>query len=290
MKVIADLVELQNVLQQWREQKERIAFVPTMGNLHEGHLSLVEQAKKLADRVVVSIIVNPLQFGPNEDFATYPRTLKEDTEKLEQADVDLVFSPTEQLLYPYGRDAQTRVTVPFITSELCGASRPNFFGGIATAVTKYFNLIQPNYTVFGQKDYQQCLVIQRLIRDFNFPIEFVMSPTIREADGLAMSSRNQYLSDQERELATELYRRLKDIEQGLKRKDEEKNFPQLAQSLCQEARFKLEKAGFVVDYLTVRHQQTLSLPNQNDSPSNCVVLGAAMLGKTRLIDNLLITD
>lgn len=289
MKVIFDLIECRNFLQQLREQGERIAFVPTMGNLHQGHLSLVAKAKTLADRVVVSIIVNPLQFGPNEDFSTYPRTMKEDIEKLENMAVDLVFSPSEEVLFPYGRDAQTRVTVPFITSELCGASRPDFFCGIATAVTKYFNLIQPDITVFGQKDFQQCLVIKQLILDFNFPIEFVMEPTVRESDGLAMSSRNQYLNAQERAIATELYQRLQYIVQALKQLSPEENFPQQAHSLCQDARFKLEKLGFAVDYLTVRHQQTLSLPSVNDSPSDCLVLGADMLGKTRLIDNVVIT-
>ena len=289
MIVVADLLELRTRAQGWRQGAETIAFVPTMGNLHAGHLSLVEQAHSLADRVVVSIFVNPLQFGPTEDFDAYPRGLEEDLSKLQTLSVDLVFTPSEESLFPEGREQQARVMVPIISAELCGASRPHFFPGIATAVTKYFNLIQPTVTILGQKDYQQCLVIKQLIRDLNMPIECVIAPTVRESDGLAMSSRNQYLTSSERELAPQLYQTLQRIADSVKRAEPGKNLPQLTQSLCRESCFELEKNGFCVDYLTVRHRHTLNLPSANDSADDLIIAAAAMLGKTRLIDNLLLS-
>jgi pantoate--beta-alanine ligase len=288
MKLVSDPKELASVLSLWRQAGKKIAFVPTMGNLHAGHLSLVERAASMADQVVVSIFVNPLQFGPTEDFDSYPRTFQEDCQKLQQYSVDLVFTPTQKMLYPDGPQKQTRVIVPFISDELCGASRPQFFSGVATVVSKLFHLVQPQIAIFGQKDYQQALVIQQLIRDLNFPIEFVMGETVREEDGLAMSSRNQYLSETERRKAPKLHQYLSKIVESLRVEQCKEDFLALAQRLCQESRLALENEGFSVDYLTVRHRRTLCLPSNQDTANDCVVLVAALLGKTRLIDNLLV--
>ncbi len=286
MKVIADVEELRTTLGHWRQRGETIAFVPTMGNLHAGHLSLVSQAKTQADRVVVSIFVNPLQFGPSEDFSTYPRTLDEDLSQLNKENVDMVFTPCEKTLYPEGREQLTRVTVPVVSSELCGQSRPGFFSGVATVVTKLFNLVQPNYAVFGQKDYQQWLVICQLVRDLNMPITMVMGTTVRESDGLAMSSRNQYLTASERQLAPRFSHALLSIKKHLNNAINKQNLLHLADTAIQEGIATLTAQGFKVDYLSVRNKMTLCLPCENDSPQDLVVLGAVWLGKTRLIDNV----
>ncbi|MBF0255331.1 MAG: pantoate--beta-alanine ligase, partial [Gammaproteobacteria bacterium] len=191
--------DLRGQIAQWRSQGQRIGFVPTMGNLHRGHLQLVRQAQERAERVVVSIFVNPLQFGANEDFASYPRTLEEDKALLQAEGVDLLFAPGVELIYPQGQQAHTQVHVPGISELLCGASRPGHFIGVATIVCKLFNLVQPDLALFGEKDFQQLLVIRRMVADLALPVEIIGIPTVREADGLAMSSRNRYLSPAGRE-------------------------------------------------------------------------------------------
>jgi pantoate--beta-alanine ligase len=288
MIVTIEPKELRVAIQQWRQQGDVIAFVPTMGNLHAGHLSLVSQARDNADRVVVSIFVNPLQFAPTEDFANYPRTLAEDLDQLSGYDVDLVFTPSEEMLYPAGREQHARVQVPVISSDLCGISRPHFFGGVATVVTKLFNLVQPDQAIFGQKDYQQFLVIKQLVRDLNMPIEVKMGSTVREADGLPMSSRNQYLTPGERQQAPQLFTALSKIVEKIKTNDNSANLHNDTLTFCSEAMGFLENSGFKVDYLTVRNKHTLALPVAEDSPQNLIVLTAAWLGKTRLLDNLVV--
>lgn len=261
-----------------------IAFVPTMGNLHAGHIHLVEIARQHAECVVVSIFVNPLQFGPNEDLASYPRTLKADCEKLETAGTDIVFAPNTGEMYP---ETQTMtITPPPIASELCGASRPGHFAGVATIVMKLFNIVFFNgsarqVAVFGKKDFQQLFIIKELVKQFNLPIEIIAGETVREADGLAMSSRNGYLSAQERASATQLNSALQSIVDAIKSGN--KSFPALETTAIQQ----LCEAGWQVDYIAVRSAKTLLIPKENER--DLVVLGAAKIGTTRLIDNLTIT-
>jgi pantoate--beta-alanine ligase len=206
MHLIQDIPRLRERVAKWRRNERRIGLVPTMGNLHDGHLSLVKRAMRLADRVVVSLFVNPLQFAPSEDFERYPRTIEQDRAALEAMGAHCLFAPDEQQVYPHGRDHQTRVEVPGISDLLCGASRPGFFQGVATVVTKLFNMVQPDLAPFGEKDYQQLLVIRRLVADLNMPVDIVSAPIVREPDGLAMSSRNAYLTPVEREIAPVLRR------------------------------------------------------------------------------------
>jgi len=213
--VTAEPGALQARLEGWRREGLRVGFVPTMGNLHVGHLDLVRAAAARTDRVVVSIFVNPLQFGPGEDFASYPRTLAEDLEQLAGEDCDLVFTPGEETMYPLGRDGTTRVDVPALSGILCGASRPGHFSGVATVVSKLFNLVKPQLAVFGEKDCQQLAVIRRMTAELCFPIEILGVPTRREPDGLAMSSRNRYLRQDERASAPVLYASLQAVAQGL---------------------------------------------------------------------------
>jgi pantoate--beta-alanine ligase len=258
----------------------RIAFVPTMGNLHAGHLSLVEKARELADHVVVSIFVNPLQFGPHEDFAAYPRTLREDCAQLEQARTDFVFAPDSAEIYPHGTAATTTVQVPELSDILCGAARPGHFSGVATVVLRLFNIIQPHYAVFGEKDFQQVLVIRRMVKDLQVPVEIISMPTLREADGLAMSSRNQYLSPAERQCAPMLAQVLHKLKQGIEQ-DGERDLAALEAEAAQ----TLQAAGFATpDYVRVRDAETLGTPDP--ARPEWVVLAAARLGKARLIDNL----
>jgi pantoate--beta-alanine ligase len=261
----------------WRSQGERTAFVPTMGNLHAGHLDLVRRARQLAPRVIVSIFVNPLQFGPTEDLAAYPRTLAADTRLLAQAQADLLFAPSVGEIYPQGQQGQCRVEVPGISEMLCGASRPGHFVGVATVVCKLFNMVQPDVAVFGEKDFQQLLVIRRMVADLCMPVEIVGAPTVREADGLAMSSRNGYLTTQERARAPQLFATLqasaKALAAGMT----------LAEIEAQ-AKQRLAAAGFRVDYFSLRRAEDLTLPKHAER--HLVILAAAYLGQTRLIDNL----
>jgi len=265
----------------WRQAGQRIALAPTMGNLHRGHISLVEQARALAPRTVASIFVNPLQFGANEDFHSYPRTLAEDSRQLEQAGLDLLFAPNAAEIYPHGLDDNTRLEVPGLSSILCGASRPVHFPGVATVVSKLFNIVQPDVAIFGEKDWQQLIVIRRLTRDLNFPIEIVGAPTVREADGLAMSSRNRYLSPAERTIAPALYRTLTAAAERLRAG--ERDYAEI-QTNGWDA---LAAAGFKPDYIQIRRAWDLVDPGSDDN--ELIILAAAWLGRARLIDNYRIT-
>ncbi len=275
MQIIHTVAALRAAL----KNQASIAFVPTMGSLHAGHIHLVEIAKQHAECVVVSIFVNPLQFGPNEDLASYPRTLEADCEKLEIVGADIVFAPNASEMYP---ETQTMtITPPPIASELCGASRPGHFAGVATVVMKLFNIVQPNVAVFGKKDFQQLFIVKSLVRQFNLPIEIIAGETVREADGLAMSSRNGYLSAQERTAATQLNKALQSIIDAIKSGN--KAFPALETTAIQQ----LSQAGWQVDYIAVRSAETLLIPKEHER--ELTVLGAAKIGTTRLIDNLTIT-
>jgi pantoate--beta-alanine ligase len=269
---------LRRQLALWRKSGDKIAFVPTMGNLHAGHLALVEHARALADRVVVSIFVNPMQFGPNEDFDRYPRTLAEDKAKLENAATDLLFAPPAEEIYPAGHIAATKIEVPGLSEELCGASRPGHFAGVATVVAKLFNIVQPDIALFGEKDYQQLLVIRRMVSDLCFPMEIVGVTTVREADGLALSSRNGYLDQDERKVAPRLNQALRETAELLTQG--RRDFAALeAQGMK-----RLNEAGFEPEYFTVREVKSLREAAPEDK--EVVILAAARLGKTRLIDNI----
>lgn len=259
-----------------RTARKSIGFVPTMGNLHEGHLRLVQEARNRCDIVVVSIFVNPTQFGQGEDFEHYPRTLEADSKLLFDAQCDILFAPSVQQMYGDGAQ-QTTVQVDSVAADLCGRSRVGHFTGVATVVTKLFNIVQPNVAFFGEKDYQQLAVIRHLTRDLCFPIDIIGVPTVRAADGLALSSRNGYLSAEHRHTATTIYQTLQAIAKQLKRG--ELNYVML----CEQGAAQLTAAGFVVDYVEIRTPM-LSLPDPQSA--EWVILVAAKLGKTRLIDNL----
>ena len=278
MKTAHSVTALREQIRAWRGAGERIGFVPTMGNLHAGHLSLVEQARRSADRVVVSVFVNPMQFGPSEDYDSYPRTLEADRAQLEAAGADLLFAPPVEEVYPAPLETMTRVEVPAIGTILCGEFRPGFFTGVATVVTKLFNMVQPDLAVFGQKDYQQLVVIRRLVRDLSLPIAIEAAPTLREADGLAMSSRNAYLTAAERQVAPQLHHTLEGLAAALRAGRQD--YPVLEQQGLQQ----LELAGFRPDYVSIRRAADLSVPGSGEP--QLVVLAAAWLGRARLIDNL----
>ncbi|BAK77799.1 pantoate--beta-alanine ligase [Pseudogulbenkiania sp. NH8B] len=273
MEVIRNIAELRA----WRRQAGKVAFVPTMGNLHEGHLALVKEARQRADKVVVSIFVNRLQFGQGEDFDAYPRTFDADSAKLRDAGVDVLFFPIEQELYPRIRQ-DFNVEPPHIQNELCGAFRPGHFRGVATVVTKLFNIVQPDLACFGKKDYQQLHVIKAMVDDLNQPVEVVPVDTGRAEDGLALSSRNGYLSAEERAEAPRLYRHLAAIRDRLLAGEQD------YASLEAAARQDLEAHGWRVDYVEVRQADTLEIAHAGEK--RLVVLAAARLGKTRLIDNV----
>lgn len=273
MEIIRTVAEMRA----WRKQAGKLAFVPTMGNLHEGHLKLVAAARERAEKVVVSIFVNRLQFGQGEDFDAYPRTFDADCAKLAAAGVDALFFPSERELYPRVRQ-DFNVEPPHIQNELCGVFRPGHFRGVATVVTKLFNIVQPDLACFGKKDYQQLHVIQAMIADLNSPIEIVPVDTGRAGDGLALSSRNGYLSAEERAEAPRLYRNLSMIRDGLMAGSQD------YAALEQAARDDLAAAGWSVDYVEVRQADTLEIAHAGEK--RLVVLAAARLGKTRLIDNI----
>lgn len=278
MHVISDIQETQQQCRKWRENGESIAFVPTMGCLHEGHLSLVEEAKRRADRVVVSIFVNPLQFGENEDFSSYPRTLAEDEKKLLAYSPDLLFIPETSAFYPEGKENVAQIELGHITTILEGANRPRHFAGVATVVKRLFELVQPSMAIFGEKDFQQLAVIRQLVEKYSLDIDIVGMPTSRADDGLALSSRNAYLSPDERKVATEIYQTLKWLKTELNSGNN--NYKELETR----AIHNLENAGFAPDYVAIRDSVSLMVPQQNEAQK--VVLIAARLGKTRLIDNI----
>lgn len=275
LTTVRTVADLRAQLAPWRKAGDSIALVPTMGALHAGHLSLVTLAKSKADRVVVSIFVNPIQFGPREDFSTYPRDEAGDIEKLGKAGADLVFAPDASEMYP--RDFSTKVSIGDLTEDLCGANRPNHFDGVTTVVTKLLLQCAPDMAIFGEKDYQQLLVIKHLVRDLNIPAEILGGEIVREKNGLALSSRNAYLSPSERKTAPLLHQTISEVAASLARGEG-------ADAACVAGRFKLEAAGFRVDYVAVRDPDTLK--PLSGPVKRARVLAAAYLGKTRLIDNV----
>ena len=276
MQQVTAIKQVREQLASIRQAGKTIALVPTMGNLHEGHLSLVEQVQELADYIVVTIFVNPTQFVEGEDFESYPRTLESDLAQLENLNVDMVFKPDNDEIYPTKNAISTEVTVPELDSIYCGEFRPGHFKGVATIVTKLFNIVQPDIAIFGEKDYQQLLVIRSLVKNLNLPIKILGSATMREKDGLAMSSRNQYLTKEERKIAPVLHENLCKMALKLSKGDE--NYANMEK----EAISELIKVGFRPEYLKICDSETLNAPKGG----NLVILAAAWLGKARLIDNV----
>lgn len=274
---IGAYTQLQNMLHEWQVTRQTVALVPTMGAIHAGHLQLVAEAKKNASKIVVSIFVNPTQFGPNEDFANYPRTLERDIQLLAQAGVDLVWSPSAIEMYPEG--FATSIHVAGLSEALCGAFRPGHFDGVATVVAKLFMQIRPDIALFGEKDYQQLMLIKRLVKDLNMNIEVLGVPTLRERDGLALSSRNQYLDADERKIAPKLYAILQQTSNHIRSGADVKDMLGLAEK-------EIIAAGFTkIDYIELREEESL-MPVVNFSKETARLLSAVWLGKTRLIDNL----
>ena len=280
MITVHTIRELREHVRNARQAGKRIGFVPTMGNLHEGHISLVNRANNECDYVVSSVFVNPLQFNDKSDLQRYPRTLPEDQAKLAAADCDLLFAPDVDEMYPNGQDEQTKVHVPVVSEGLCGGSRPGHFDGVSTVVTKLFNQVLPDAAFFGEKDYQQVAVIRKMVDDLCIPVEVVTVPTARADDGLALSSRNGYLTSEERALAPGLYLTLQEIANELNAGDSLSN-------VLTGATERLNQRGFRTDYLEVRCAGTLAMAGTGDQ--EIVILGAAFLGNARLIDNMAVT-
>jgi len=278
MQTLTTRAELRDQVRAWRASGERIAFVPTMGNLHAGHGDLVTRARQLANRVIVSIFVNPMQFGPNEDFAQYPRTPEDDTTLLSQLGADALFIPDATDIYPQGYEQSTFIDNPALGDILCGAFRPGHFRGVATVVAKLFNLVAPDVAVFGEKDYQQITIIRRMVNDLCMPIEIIGAPTTREPDGLAMSSRNRYLTPADRAAAPAIYRSLTTAQQQLRSGSRDFAAIEYAGTAA------LVAAGFKLDYFAVRDASNLQAPTA--ATREFVILTAARIGKARLIDNV----
>ncbi|POD76191.1 pantoate--beta-alanine ligase [Pseudomonas syringae group genomosp. 3] len=281
MNTVKTVLELRAAVARARSEGKRIALTPTMGNLHSGHAALVTKAAQRADFVVASIFVNPLQFGPNEDLATYPRTLAADQEKLLQAGCNLLFTPGVEEMYPHGMADQTLVSVPHLSQGLCGASRPGHFEGVATVVSKLFNMVQPDLAIFGEKDFQQLAVIRAMVRDLNMPIQIIGEPTVRADDGLALSSRNGYLDEAQRAAAPALYQAIRQTAEAISAGEQDFD------TLLSSKKLQLQAAGFRIDYLEIRNADSLR-PTTAEDP-DLVILAAAFMGKTRLIDNLHLT-
>ena len=278
MITVTTIAAVREQVSRWHAADERVVFVPTMGNLHAGHVSLIEAARKHGKRFVASIFVNPMQFGPNEDFAHYPRTPTQDAQMLSDAGCDLMFMPEVGEIYPNGADQATRVEVPGISDILCGEFRPGHFEGVATVVCKLFNIVDADVAIFGEKDFQQLTVIRRMVADLCLRVQIVGAPTVREADGLAMSSRNQYLDEAQRRLAPTIYRQLTQAEAALR--SGARDYAGIESA----GRAALDGAGFRTDYFSVRDARTFA-PARPDT-TQFVVLTASRLGKARLIDNL----
>lgn len=278
MRTFSNNAQLRAALRQCREKGQRIAFVPTMGNLHEGHLNLVRKARQLCEVVVVSIFVNPLQFGPNEDLAAYPRTLAADKEKLFSEGVQMLYAPDAGEVYPEGMATQTQVRVPDLSETLCGSSRPGHFDGVTTVVAKLFNIVQPDLAVFGEKDFQQLTIVRKMVKDLCMAVEIVGVATTRDEDGLALSSRNGYLSRGERRIAPLLHQTLNSCREAIACGFD--NFLQLESH----ARMQLLQAGFEPDYFAIRDARTLRAVTEKTE--EIAILAAARLGTTRLIDNV----
>jgi pantoate--beta-alanine ligase len=276
-----DVGAVRELVGSWRLTHQTVALVPTMGNLHEGHLSLMRLASAHADKIVCSVFVNPTQFGRDEDFAAYPRTLAEDEALLaEQGLVNLVFAPEEAEIYPFGLDGAVRLKMPRLAAELCGASRPGHFNGVASVVLRLLNIVSPDILVLGQKDYQQLILLQRMLADLSLPIQIIGGAIHREADGLAMSSRNRYLTDQERGVAPRLHAEIAQVREALQQGDRD------YAALEARASRALAEAGFRPEYVEVRRAADLGKPNGLNSGDELVVVAAAWLGRARLIDNV----
>jgi len=278
MDIVTKIVAVREHVRHWRREGRRVAFVPTMGNLHAGHVSLIEAARRYGDRFVASIFVNPMQFGPNEDFAHYPRTPIQDERMLAEAGCNLMFMPDVAEIYPGGSERATRVDVPGLSRILDGEYRPGHFEGVSTIVSTLFHIVEPDVAVFGEKDFQQLTIIRRMVADLCMPVEIVGAPTVRDADGLAMSSRNQYLTAPERALAPRIYELLQAAAQRLSAGDLD------FASIERAGVAALAKAGMKPDYFAVRAAADLSAPTPDIK--HLVVLTAARLGKARLIDNI----
>ena len=281
METSTTIADVRAHVARWHAAGHRVVFVPTMGNLHAGHVSLLEAARRHGDKFIASIFVNPMQFGPNEDFAHYPRTPAQDASMLAEAGCNLMFMPEVGEIYPNGAANATRVEVPGISSSLCGEFRPGHFEGVATIVAKLFHIVDPDVAIFGEKDFQQLTVIRRMVADLCLRVEIVGAPTVRESDGLAMSSRNQYLDEAQRKTAPAIYRQLSQAVEALK--SGVRDFARIEGT----GRAALDAAGFRTDYFSVRDARSLA-PAQPDT-RQFVVLTAARLGKARLIDNLQFT-
>jgi len=280
MITVHTIAGLREQVRNARQAGKRIGFVPTMGNLHAGHISLIDRARTECDYVVSSIFVNPLQFNDKNDLQRYPRTLPEDQSKLDAAGCDLLFAPDVDEMYPHGQDEQSIVHVPVVSEGLCGGSRPGHFDGVSTVVTKLFNQALPDAAFFGEKDFQQVAVIKKMVTDLCMPIDIVTVPTARAEDGLALSSRNGYLTDEERQKAPGLYQTLRGIADAL-------NEGESLESALSAANLRLEERGFRTDYLEVRAANTLA--PATSGLTEVVILGAAFMGNARLIDNLVVT-
>jgi pantoate--beta-alanine ligase len=278
MDTVTTIAAVREHVHRWRGEGRRIAFVPTMGNLHAGHVSLIEKARQHGDRFVASIFVNPMQFGPNEDFAHYPRTPAQDARMLAEAGCDLMFMPDVTEIYPNGSERATRIEVPGLSSILDGEFRPGHFEGVATVVAKLFHIVEPDVAVFGEKDFQQLTIIRRMVADLCLPITIIGAPTVREPDGLAMSSRNQYLTGEERRKAPVIHQTLLAAVARLRAGD--RDFAAIERAGIE----ALERAGLRTDYFAVRHADDLGTPDTDTR--RFVVLTAARLGRARLIDNL----
>ena len=281
MRICKTFSEIRETVNAWRLANEVVVFVPTLGNLHAGHLELVKLARQRGDRVVVSIFVNQLQFGKNEDYALYPRTLDADVEKLEAEHADALFTPTDTEVYPNGIEEQTTVEVPTMTNILCGATRPGHFTGVTTIVTKLFNIVQPHKAVFGIKDFQQLAIVKRMVEDLCMPIEIIEAPVARADDGLALSSRNSYLNAGERSRAPIIFELLNNVRNAIA--DGNRNYALLEAQAC----VSLLNNGLRPDYFSVRCAKTLEPANSEDR--ELVVVAAAYLGRTRLIDNVTVS-
>lgn len=283
MNTVENIKDLRAQVKAWRMQGLTIAFVPTMGNLHDGHLALVKAAHRYADKVIVSIFVNPMQFGLSEDIDNYPRTLAQDKASLITVNTDLLFTPTADIIYPKGFGENSYIEVPNISDLYCGASRPGHFRGVATVVCKLFNLVQPDVACFGSKDYQQLQVIKTMVEDLSMPVDIIPVEIIREKSGLAMSSRNGYLTQQELAIAPTLYQTLQWLSEQLRASHQPRDYA----ALVMQASEQIEKSGLKTDYINLCHAQTLAPAAPSDK--EVVILAAAYLGKARLIDNLPVT-
>ena len=281
MQIIRNTRDLRSLVNAWRGDNMGIGFVPTMGNLHAGHLQLVDESIARTDRTVVSIFVNPMQFGETEDFKTYPKTFDDACALLLEKNVDILFAPDLGEVYPNGLDQVTQIDIPVLSEIVEGSYRPGHFTGVATVVAKLLNMVQPDIALFGEKDFQQLLVVSQMVNDLNMPVQVIGIPTVREVDGLAMSSRNAYLTEKERQIAPEIYQILQYVQEQIYQG--RRDYKELENQTTED----LNQKGFKADYIMIRRASDLLSPSLNDH--NLVILVSAWLGKARLIDNLSIT-